>query len=101
MQLLFILALILFCGKNQNILNQVKPLLESFSGEEFNQVLQNAQEISSIFKDFCECENKNCNFTQGNCSSTNSENINFPLAPIADIADKEITYCLSKYISSN
>lgn len=100
MQLLIIIALILFCGKNEKILSEVKPILESFAGEEFGQVLQSAEEISSMFKDFNECD-KNVNAQKNECEHKNNDNIDFPLAPIADIADREITYSLSKYISSN
>ena len=47
MQLLIILALLLYGGKTggKNILSEVKPVLETFGGEEIKEALKNAEEI--------------------------------------------------------
>ena len=50
MQLLIILALLLYGGKSgaQNILSEVKPVLESIGGDQMREALKSAEEISSV-----------------------------------------------------
>lgn len=107
MQLLIILALLLFSGNNggRNVLEEVKPVLESLGGDEMKQALKSAEELSTVIS-----------AVQGMASSGDSSKavsafnfnanektggsaVNFPLAPISAIADRDITYSLSRYIS--
>ena len=99
MQLLIILALILYGGGNaKNVLNEVKPVLESIGGEDMQKALKSAEEISEVlsavqaFSGFKGAPAQN--------PDTPSYTPDFPLAPIASIADREITYSLNKYINS-
>ena len=99
MQLLIILALLLYGGGNaRNMLSEVKPVLESIGGEDMQRALKSAEEISQVlsavqsFSGFKGAAPKNTESTQSPAE--------FPLAPIAAIADKEITYSLNKYINS-
>ena len=50
MQLLIILALLLYGGKGnaQNLISEVKPVLETFGGEEIKEALKSAEEISQM-----------------------------------------------------
>ncbi len=50
MQLFIILALLLYGGKTQtqNLLQEVKPMLETFGGEELKEALKSAEEISQV-----------------------------------------------------
>ena len=50
MQLLLILALLMYGGKNgsTNVLEEVKPVLETFGGEEIKEALKSAEEISGM-----------------------------------------------------
>ena len=100
MQLLIILALILYGGGNaKNMLNEVKPVLETIGGEDMQKALKSAEEISEVlsavqaFSGFKQTAPKN------EYVPDNSDN--FPLAPISAIADREITYSLNKYIQAN
>lgn len=116
MQLLIILALLLYGGKNnaQNVLAEVKPVLESIGGEEMKEALKSAEEISSVLsavKEFTGGFNGGAGGGAGGVSSafasenftnpTKQSAISFPLQPISAVADKDITYSLSKYISQN
>lgn len=102
MQLLLILALMLLGGKGnaQNLLSEVKPVLESLGGEEIQNALKSAEELSSVLSAVGA-------FTAQPSQSPTSEQteaspaLGFPLAPVSKIADKDITYCLSRYISQN
>ena len=111
MQLLLILALLMYGGKNgsTNVLEEVKPVLETFGGEGIKEALKSAEEISgmlSAVKTFSgnglfggkegEAEQT---FTGGGFNEKKPDEF-FPLAPIAAIADRDITYSLSKYISA-
>ena len=105
MQLLIILALLLYGGKRgaQNLLQEVRPMLESFGGSEVQEALKSADEISQVLSAVnafsggggdnggqpVETENQKYGASEGS----------FPLAPISEIADKDITYSLSKYIA--
>lgn len=100
MQLLIILALILYGGGNaKNMLNEVKPVLETIGGEDMQKALKSAEEISEVlsavqsFSAFKQTVPKN-EYTPENSDS-------FPLAPISAIADREITYSLNKYIQTS
>ena len=100
MQLLIILALLLYGGGNaKNMLNEVKPVLESIGGEDMQKALKSAEEISEVlsavqsFSGFKGTPPKNTDVTPNPAE--------FPLAPISAIADREITYSLNKYIQAN
>ncbi len=97
MQLLIILALLLYGGSNaNNVLNEVKPVLESIGGEDMQKALKSAEEISTVL---------NAVKSFAGASKPQSEEaracpLSFPLEPVANIADKEITYSLNKYLHS-
>ena len=100
MQLLIILALLLYGGNPgaQNILSEVKPMLESIGGEEMRRAIKSAEEISGVLSAVRALSSENIPVGQP-AAKPNVEN--FPLAPISEIADKDITYSLSKYIANN
>lgn len=126
MQLLIILALLLYDGKSgtQNLLSEVKPVLESIGGEQMREALKSAEEISTVLSAVSELTGAakqtqpsetqsefsafaNLFGSGGNASpvSTSTEAANtspiaFPLKPICNVADKDITYSLSKYITN-
>lgn len=101
MQLLIILALLLYGGGNaRNMLNEVKPVLESIGGEEMQNALKSAEEISevlSVIRPFAGMNAAPSKPEEGQSVSLST----YPLAPVAAIADREITYSLNKYIQSN
>ncbi|MBD5583905.1 MAG: hypothetical protein HDQ88_02400 [Clostridia bacterium] len=108
MQLLIILAMLLYGGKSnpQALLKEVKPVLETFGGEEIKEALKSAEELSDMLSAVrgltgATAEEEESTFTQHASPSPNNPAIAFPLAPISTVADKDITYCLSKYISEN
>ena len=98
MQLLIILALLLLGGKNGagNMLSEVRPVLESFGGDEIKEALKSAEQISSMLSAVQGMAGGTAQATASGDSS-----VNFPLAPISAIADKDITYSLSRYIAQN
>ena len=99
MQLLIILALLLYGGGGnaQNILSEVKPMLESIGGEDMKRALESAEEISGVLSAVRAFSAENIQPEQPE-KRAGAEY--FPLAPISEIADKDITYSLSKYISA-
>ena len=100
MQLLIILALLLYGGKGnaQNLLAEVKPVLESIGGEDMQKALQSAEEISSVLSAVQTFGNM---ATQPVQSNQGEPAQGFPLAPVSAIADRDITYGLSKYFAQN
>lgn len=110
MQLLIILALLLYGGKSnaQNLLSEVKPVLESIGGEDMKQALKSAEEISTVLsavKDLTATApdgqwNAAPAFAAAP-SQTENPAIAFPLAPVSNLADRQITYSLSQYVSEN
>ena len=121
MQLFIILALLLYGGSSgaQNLLSEVKPVLEAVGGEDMKSALKSAEEISEVISavqgvasvmqsatapqdGFAAQTFSNSSDADSYAESFNSQPaINFPLAPVANIADRDITYSLSKYISQN
>lgn len=123
MQLLIILALLLYGGKSgaQNLLKEVKPVLESIGGDEMREALKSAEEISTVLSAVNELsgskggsngladffgggdtftENENT-AAYANGANTADGNIAFPLRPISNIADRDITYSLSRFVMQN
>ena len=114
MQLLIILALLLYGGKSgaQNIIKEVKPVLETIGGDEMKEALKSAEEISTVLsavREFTGAANSTNTedaapaFSQEQAAESPAKNpaIAFPLAPVNNIADKDIAYSLSKYINEN
>lgn len=111
MQLLIILALLLYGGKGnaQNLISEVKPVLEQLGGEDMAKALKSAEEITEVLNavqgvssamggGFANTrQNAEADFS----SAYDANAVNFPLKPISGIADRDITYSLSKYISQN
>ena len=99
MQLLIILALLLYGGGNaRNMLNEVKPVLESIGGEDMQKALKSAEEISQVLSAVQSFSGlKGVPHNTQDIPDTPSD---YPLAPISAIADREITYSLNKYIQS-
>lgn len=124
MQLLLILALILYGGKggNAKLLNELKPLIESVGGEEVKEAFRNAEELESVISTFGGLGTADgASGGNGDDSRAGSGGISaaaghapgrgeeagdntgnyFPLAPVAGIADREILYRLVQYFSQN
>lgn len=107
MQLLIILALLMYGGKSgaQNLLSEVKPVLESLGGEQFKEALKSAEEISSVLSAVRDLTGTDAGVSSPpeHAAERSEENpaIAFPLAPINNVADRQITYSLSKYITEN
>lgn len=100
MQLLIILALLLYGGKAGagNILSEVRPVLESLGGEEMQQALKSAEEISNVISAVQTMSSAPA-AQQDTDFSSKQEAAAFPLAPISAIADRDITYSLSQYLA--
>lgn len=121
MQLLLILALILYGGKggNAKLLNELKPLIESVGGEEVKEAFRNAEELESVISAFgglvtadgasggsggisADAGSAAAGHAPGRGEEAGDNTGNyFPLAPVAGIADREILYRLVQYFSQN
>lgn len=116
MQLLIILALLLYGSKSgsQKLLTEVKPVLESLGGEQIREAIKSAEEISAMLTAVSELTGANASgsifgggnqnpaahtTTTGAPADAVDDTIAFPLKPIGSIADRDITYSLSRYIS--
>ncbi len=109
MQLLLILALLLYGGKPdaKNLLCEMRPVLENLGGDEIKEALKGADEISEVLSAVQTFADSLNSPSEGNTATPQNNAyadrvdpaIAFPLAPISGIADKDITYSLSKYIS--
>lgn len=104
MQLFIILALLLYGGKSgaQNLLQEVKPMLETFGGEEVKEALKSAEEISEVLsavRSFTAPQTaEEPYFADSTGAIEKNPAVSFPLAPISNIADKDITYSLSQFV---
>ncbi len=106
MQLLLVL-LFAFMGGNVSALKEVKPVLESLGGKDAVEALSKAEELSGVINAVQAMAGMNAtraNPSHGGSGGKSGENSDFsqhgfPLAPITNIADENITYCLSRYIA--
>lgn len=114
MQLLIILALLLYSGGSgaQKIIEEVKPVLETLGDDSMKEALKNAEEISSVLsavRTFSGAGESASPFGQNNAqpdfaqhTERDADNaIAFPLKPVNGIIDKDIAYSLSKYVTEN
>lgn len=107
MQLLLVLAILLLGGKSDvgGILKEVKPLLEELGGDDGNikqvsDMVEAVEEISAVMNavnGFAAPQQKG--EEGGEQAASGQYQSGFPLAPIANIADKNITYALARYMS--
>lgn len=115
MQLFIILALLLFGGRKdaENIISEVKPVLESLGGEEMKEALKSAEEISEVLnavqafsaggEESVKSARTPANLFGSDGEESGEKEVKkeeFPLAPISAIADREITYCLNKFVEN-
>lgn len=112
MQLFIILALLLYGGKSdtQKLLQEVKPVLETIGGDDVKEALKSAEEISEVLsavRSFTGAQAgaksqqttaENSLFNDSTGFTADNPAVSFPLAPIAGIADRDITYSLSQYV---
>lgn len=102
MQLLLLLMLAL-AGGNANALKEVKPVLESLGGKEAVEALNKAEELSGMISAVQAMAGTGATRANpshgGGGGNGDFAQHGFPLAPITNIADENITYCLSRYIA--
>ena len=108
MQLL-VLALMLAMAGNGSNLKQIQPILESFGGEEAANAVKQAEELSDMLtavQALAGTGGSPVGMPQGtpdgagDCQTVSpTADCGFPLAPIANLADENIKYCLSRYIA--
>ncbi len=116
MQLLIILALLLYSGGSgvQKIIEEVKPVLETLGDDSMKEALKNAEEISSVLSAVrtlsgAEQAASGTGFGQSGAQTDFAQHtegdagnsIAFPLKPVNGIIDKDIAYSLSKYVTEN
>ena len=103
MQLLIILALLLYGGSAQGakgILEEVKPMLESLGDASLGEALKSAEQISEVLSAVSSFAPPKS--FQNSAPAENPEQppaIAFPLDPVSKIADRDITYSLSQYLN--
>ena len=97
MQLLLLLALLALGGnKNGQLLGELRPVLEDLGGEELKNALSEAEKLSGVLSAMQSVTAQSAP-SVGAAAPTDG---GFPLAPIAPFADRDITYSLSRFISS-
>lgn len=96
MQLLVLALMLMLSGKNANI-KDLKPIIEELGGGEAVNAVKQAEELSNIIAALRGVSAKpDC---QSGAPVEECAGDGYPLAPIANIADERITYCLSRYIA--
>ncbi len=99
MQLLVLVLMLMMSGKNANI-KELKPIIEEFGGGEAAEAFKQAEELSGMLSAVQSLTSMPQQPTPQPCAPVEEcAGEGFPLAPIANIADERITYCLSRYIA--
>ena len=105
MQLLIILALLLGGPRSKNIIDEVKPVLENFGDEQLKNAVKEAEQISgmlSALQQLIPEAQVAGGFAQpdGGKIYDDAPANGFPLQPVINLADRDIAYSLSKYLSA-
>ena len=100
---LILLLLLLMSGSSS--LKDVKPLSEEVAGEDASRMLEEVEQLTSLASAFAPANNQNIAADDGTAPPPQTDGGGaahdfFPLAPISGIADENITYSLSRYIST-
>ncbi len=103
MQLLVLVLMLMLSGKNANI-KELQPILESIGGQEAAGALKQAEELSGVISAVQSLSAMAQPAAHGKADGAEGgaeewTKGGYPLAPIANIADERITYCLSRYIA--
>ena len=113
MQLIVLALMLMALGKNAN-LKEIEPILESFGGEGVTDAFKQAEELGSVISavqslaTLAKSSPADSATTENFTSAARSDGTiktdvggysEAPLAPIARIADEEITRCLAQYIA--
>ncbi|MCD7728620.1 MAG: hypothetical protein LUI60_01735 [Clostridia bacterium] len=98
MQLLAILALLMAGGKGDvsKLFKEAEPVLKSLGGEDMQNVLKQAEDILQTFSVLQAAAGYGGQKSEGKDKERKED---FPLAPITAIADSEITYRLTRYMT--
>lgn len=108
MQLLVILALLLYGGKTnaRELIEEVKPLVETIGGEDIKSALKSAEEIAGIISAVSAFApaapvpaEQPATYNAEEPAATVSDS-GYPLAPINNIADENISFALTKYFNA-
>ena len=103
MQLILILLLLMSGPKN---FSEVRPLIEEMAGGDAARMLDEVESLTQLASAFSlppQGDNQpfgefhGAQTSQGGAACASDV---FPLAPISNLADEGITYCLSRYIST-
>lgn len=101
MQLILLLLLLMSGSSN---LQEVKPLLKEVAGEDAAKMLDEVEGLTQLAAAFAPSKaaapNPDCAVPSQDDAPQGPQGEPFPLAPISNIADEGITYCLSRYIST-
>lgn len=101
MQLLLVLALLLYGGKSgpRELLEEVKPVLETIGGDEISSALKSAEEIADVLSAVSAMVPAAPNSAPAPDSDAPAPD-SFPLAPVNNIMDENISRALNKYIQT-
>lgn len=94
MQLALLLVLLLLGGTKN--MEEFRPLIEGIAGEGASEMLKEAEQLSSVVSAFSQPTSDRVE----SAGQKPAESAMFPLAPVSEIADEGITYCLSRYMSA-
>lgn len=108
MQLLVILALLLYGGKTnaRELIEEVKPLVETIGGEDIKSALKSAEEIAGIISAvsaFAPAAPSSAGQPADNNAEDSVKTVSesgYPLAPVNNIADENISLALTKYFNA-
>lgn len=103
MQLLIILALLLYGGKAggaQKLISEVKPVIESLGDEDMRAALKSAEEISEVLTAVRSAASAGAERAEPAPQAESGAETCFPLDPINKIADRDIAYSLSAYLKN-
>lgn len=111
MQLLALVLILMLAGKGGGM-EQLKPIIEEFGGEEAASAFKQAEELSEVINAVQSLAQAVPAGGGGEKSVAGGEEEaaaggdgigdvggGFPLSPVSAIADERITYCLSRYIA--
>lgn len=108
MQLILLAVIIMLCGGDRQNFNRIKPIIEELGGAEAAEAIGKAEELGKVISAVKDIQNnlkadgpnkETAPHSGGAFAAGGESEADFPLSPVANIADERIACALSRYIA--
>jgi len=105
-QLILLAVIIMLCGGDRQTYCRIKPIIEELGGQEAAEAITKAEELGKVISAVKDIQNSMKSESAAKMAvnadgkfAESGQSAEYPLSPVANIADERIAYALSAYIA--